>query len=74
MILLYKKKLRDLGRFSQEKGELRWILPTSMNLTGDSNSDRARLFSVMASGRTRGHGHKLKYGKFDLDINNPFLL
>lgn len=72
--LPYEEKLRDLGPFSLENGELRGILPTSMNFTGGSNSDRARLFSVMASERTRGHGHNLKYGKFDLDVNNPFLL
>lgn len=30
--------------------------------------ERARLFSVVPSGRTRGSGHKLKYLKFHLDV------
>lgn len=34
---------------------------------GDSKEDRARPFSLVSSGRTRGNGHKLLYKKFHLN-------
>ena len=56
-----------MGLFSLEKRELKgdFILVYLM----DSNKeDRARLFSVIPSERTRGNGHKVKYRKFHLNI------
>jgi len=38
----------------------------------ECKEDRARLFSVMPSGRTRGSGHKPESGKFHLNIRKNF--
>jgi len=38
-----------------------------------SNKDRARLFSVVLSDRTRSNGHKLKDRKLPLNIRKHFL-
>lgn len=39
---------------------------------GECIEDRARLFSVVTSGRTTGKGHKLKHGRLPLNIRKHF--
>jgi len=39
---------------------------------GGWKDNRARLLSVVLSDRTRSNGHKLKHGRFCLNIRNHF--
>jgi len=39
---------------------------------GGYKEDRARLFSVVRSGKTRGNGHKLKHKRSCLNIRKHF--
>jgi len=48
------------------------ILSTYINTSWGSREDRARLFSVVLSGRTRGNGHKSKYMSFHLHTRIDF--
>ncbi|KAK4833045.1 hypothetical protein QYF61_027547 [Mycteria americana] len=66
--LSYEERLGELGLFSLEK---RWVRGIS-SVYGGCKEDRARLCSVVPSGRTRGNGHRLKHRRFPLNIRKHF--
>jgi len=71
--LSYEERLRELGLFSLKKSRLREDLTNAYKyLKGGCPEDGARIFSVVPRNRTRGSGHKLKHGKYHLNVMKNF--
>ena len=62
-------RLRELGLFSLEKRRLQGaVILAFQYLKGGYRKDEGNLFSKAYCDRARGHGFKLKEGRFRLDI------
>ena len=69
--LCYEEMLGELGVFSLEKRRLRGSF-INKHLKRGCEEDRARLFLVVPSDRTRGNGHKLQHRRSHLNIRQRF--
>ena len=71
--LSYEDRLRQLGLFSLEMRKLPGDLITAFQyLKGAYRKDGDGLFNRACSDRMRGHGFKLKEGRFRLDVRKFF--
>jgi len=66
--LSYNERLKELGLFSLEKKRLKGELKNVHKYMKEGcKEDRARLFSVVRSSRTRGKGHQVEHRRFPLN-------
>lgn len=61
-----------LGLEKRKIGAEKNLIHVQKHLQGGCREDIARLFLVVPSDRIRGHGHKLKHGRFLLNIRKYF--
>ena len=68
--LIFPHKSCFLSNYSFDR--IKDLINVYKYLKGRCKEGRAKLFSVVPSGRTRGHGQKLKHKSFPLNIRNHF--